>query len=190
MPDAARTAGERLLDSAAVLLGDATWSDLSMAAVAENAGVSRQTLYNAFGTRRQLAQALLLREVESFLSDVETELHAASDDPEAALERAFAAYLRGIEQNPLVRAIVVDEDPDLLALLIEQGINVVGYASARLGGAIGALWPQAADADVALLSDALVRLAISFAVFPSSAERDVAGEIRALLAPFVLRALA
>lgn len=189
MPELTGTASERLLDAAREQLRQSTWADVSMAAVAQQAGVSRQTLYNSFGTRQQLAQALLLREVESFLTDVEVALDGASDEPEQALELAFDAYLCGIELNPLVRAIVVEEDPDLLALLIEQGINVVGYASARLGRAISELWPQASEADVSLLSDSLVRLAVSFAVFPSGPERDVAGEIRLLLGPFVLRAL-
>lgn len=190
MPEATGTAADRLLASAAELLGDSSWSDLSMAAVAERAGVSRQTLYNSFGTRKQLLQSMLLREVESFLGDVEAALVTAADDPEVALERAFAAYLRGIEQNPLVRALVVDEDPDLLAVLLEQGINVVGYAAARLSGAVTSLWPRATAEDVELLADALVRLAISFAVFPPGSGRDIAAEIRALLAPFVVRALA
>ena len=167
MPELTGTASERLLDAAREQLRQSTWADVSMAAVAEQAGVSRQTLYNSFGTRQQLAQALLLREVESFLTDVEVALDGASDEPEQALELAFGAYLRGIELNPLVRAIVVEEDPDLLALLIEQGINVVGYASARLGRAISELWPQASETDVSLLSDSLVRLAVSLAVFPS-----------------------
>lgn len=159
-----------------------------MADVASEAGVSRQTLYNTFGAREQLGQALLLREIAAFLSDVEDAISAVGDDPEAALEAAFAAFLRGARENPLVRAIVVEDDPDLLAFVIAQGVTVVDTASEQLAGMIAVRWPQAAHEDVRLLAHALVRLAISYAAIPEPG-KDVPADVRRLLAPFVKAAL-
>lgn len=183
------SASERLLNAAREQLRIGPWATVTMAAVADGAGVSRQTLYNTFGTREQLGQAFLLREVESFLSAVEQDLAGAQGDADHALEVAFATFLQGARDNPLVRAIVVDEDPDLLALVITQQIDVVGFAALRLAAAISQRWPQAAAADVAVLADNLVRLAISYAAFPAAAARDVPGEVRSLLGPFVRAAV-
>ena len=60
------SAREALLDAAyeAIVAGD--WTGARMADLAARAGVSRQTLYNEFGNRDQLAAALALREAERF----------------------------------------------------------------------------------------------------------------------------
>ncbi|MBV8216984.1 MAG: helix-turn-helix transcriptional regulator, partial [Solirubrobacterales bacterium] len=42
---------DRLLDAGRELLRDRTWAQVTMAEIAAAAGVSRQSLYNEFGTR-------------------------------------------------------------------------------------------------------------------------------------------
>jgi AcrR family transcriptional regulator len=185
----APVAADRLLDAARDELGRAPWAAVTMAGVAEGAGVSRQTLYNTFGTREELARALVLREVETFLGAVENALTAAEGDAEKALQAAFQAFLDGASHNPLVRAVVVDDDRDLLALVFGRELDVVGVAAGRLGAAITVRWPQAAPEDVSLLADALVRVAISHAAVPGGPWRDVAVEVRRLFGPFITAAL-
>ncbi|MGH7436189.1 MAG: TetR/AcrR family transcriptional regulator, partial [Polyangiaceae bacterium] len=51
---------ETLLGAATDLLREYKWSEVSMAAVAERAGVSRQTLYNEFGSRDEFAQSYVM----------------------------------------------------------------------------------------------------------------------------------
>src|SRR5690606_31829948 len=72
-PGPPRTGGvrERLLDAAygAVVAGG--WSRMRMADIARSAAVSRQTLYNEFGTKEGLLQAVVLREADRFLDGVE-----------------------------------------------------------------------------------------------------------------------
>jgi AcrR family transcriptional regulator len=160
-----------------------------MAAVAEDAGVSRQTLYKTFGSRNDLGLALLLREADGFLGEVEMQLAAKVGDPDAALEAAFGAFLDGARLNPLVRSIVVDEDPDLLGLVIGQGVSVLALAGGRLAAAMLTNWPQVRPADAEMLADNLVRLAISYAALPAGPGRAVPAEIRLLLAPFIAAAL-
>ena len=55
-----------------------------MAEIAAAAGVSRQTLYNEFGTRDEFGQALLIREGSRLLDAVEETIAAHADDPLAA----------------------------------------------------------------------------------------------------------
>ena len=59
---------ETVLDAVGELLAERSWPEVTMAQVAERAGVTRQTLYNSFGSRDELAQAYVMREAERFLS--------------------------------------------------------------------------------------------------------------------------
>ena len=55
---------DTLIGAARDELGRKSWADVTMADVATAAGVSRQTLYNEFGSRQKLAEALVVREIE------------------------------------------------------------------------------------------------------------------------------
>src|SRR5437763_12717640 len=84
----------------AAVSGD--WARTRMADVAAAAGVSRQTLYNEFGSKDALAQALAMREVEQFIAVTEADPEAA--DPHDPIEAVGAAALYTLQQaadNPL-----------------------------------------------------------------------------------------
>ncbi|MEU8580675.1 TetR family transcriptional regulator [Streptomyces abikoensis] len=109
-------ARELLLDAAFTALGTRPWHGVRMVDVAAAAGVSRQTLYNEFGSKDGLARALVRREAETFLAGVEHALATARDadapdaadrDPARAGDRCAAAALwtlRTARANPFVRA--------------------------------------------------------------------------------------
>ena len=61
---------EGILDATERLVLDGGWSSVTMAAVAERVGVSRQTVYNDVGGKDALGEALVLRELEGFLEVV------------------------------------------------------------------------------------------------------------------------
>ena len=50
-----------------------------MAKIADRAGVSRQTVYNEFGTKQQMAEQLIMRELETFLAIVRERFEAESE---------------------------------------------------------------------------------------------------------------
>jgi hypothetical protein len=77
----------------------------------------------------------------------------------------------------------------MLPFVTTQGLPVVQWATARLGAVIEQGWPQAAKTDVALLSEALVRLAISYITGPSGSPEATASSVADLLGPFIDRAL-
>ncbi|MFF3290784.1 TetR/AcrR family transcriptional regulator [Streptomyces sp. NPDC003023] len=64
-------ARESLLTAALAALRDLPWSEVRMVDVAAAAGVSRQTLYNEFGSKDGLARALARREADRYLRGVE-----------------------------------------------------------------------------------------------------------------------
>ncbi|GAA2456424.1 TetR/AcrR family transcriptional regulator [Streptomyces mauvecolor] len=68
------TARESLLDAALSALAGLPWSGVRMVDVASAAGVSRQTLYNEFGSKDGLARALVRREADVYLRGVDRAL--------------------------------------------------------------------------------------------------------------------
>ena len=70
-------------EAAEAAFADDGWRKLTMAKVADRAGVSRQTVYNEFGTKHALAEHLVLRELGVFLDVVAQRFTAESEFPEA-----------------------------------------------------------------------------------------------------------
>jgi AcrR family transcriptional regulator len=174
-----------LLDGARELLADREWADLKMADVAGAAGVSRQTLYNEFGSRDALGQAFVMREGDRFLVAVEQAMKNRLDDPRAALSAAFDVFLTAAADDPLVRSIVFGEGGGLLPLVTTRGEPVVHWAAERLALVIVGGWPQVKRADAELLAECLVRLAISYAALPKGPATMTAESVTTLLGPYL-----
>jgi AcrR family transcriptional regulator len=98
-------ARESLLDAAYTALARRPWSAVRMVDVAAAAGVSRQTLYNEFGSKEGLARALVRREADGYLAGVDRALATPSDarDRLTATAEWTAALAR---DNALVRAML------------------------------------------------------------------------------------
>jgi AcrR family transcriptional regulator len=174
---------ETLFDAARGELEHRAWSEVTMAAVAAAAGVSRQTLYKEFGSRDEFAQAFVLREADGFIGAVEGALDAHLHDPQAALTAAFGLFLSAAAEDPLIRA-VVGGSPEMLPFLTTQGRTLVHGATERLSIAITERWP-AAGHDAQLLAECLVRLAISYAALPAGPTAMTAASMTTLLGPYI-----
>jgi AcrR family transcriptional regulator len=98
-------ARESLLDAAFTALARRPWSTVRMVDVAAVAGVSRQTLYNEFGSKEGLARALVRREADGYLAGVERAL-AAHADPRERLVAAAEWTASAARGNALVRAML------------------------------------------------------------------------------------
>jgi AcrR family transcriptional regulator len=157
-----------------------------MAEAASAAGVSRQTLYNEFGTRDELGQALVIRESGRFLDAVEEAIDAHSHDPLDAIREALQRFLTIAATDPFVRLLLADNGTGgLLPLVTTQSVPVLDWAGERLAGAITERWPGASKPDVRAGTDALVRLAISHAIAPRDTPARAAATITHLLAPSI-----
>jgi AcrR family transcriptional regulator len=175
-----------LLDAACHELQDRHWADITMADIAVAAGVSRQTLYKEFGSREEFAQVLVMREAESFLDAVEETVGQHVTDPSKALAAALDLFLTAAAENPLLRAIVMEEGAEeLLALLTTQGKPLVERAADRLTEVMVGAWPLMRRRDAELLSECLVRLAISYAALPSGPAGATAASLSSLFEPYV-----
>lgn len=98
-------ARESLLDAAYTALGRRPWSAVRMVDVAAAAGVSRQTLYNEFGSKEGLARALVRREADGYLAGVERAL-AAHTDPRDRLTATAEWMASAARDNALVQAML------------------------------------------------------------------------------------
>jgi AcrR family transcriptional regulator len=177
-----------LLDAACDQLQGRPWTDVTMADIALAAGVSRQTLYKEFRSRQQFAQALAMREADRFLLSVEHAVTAHLDDPASALAAAFDVFLTAAAENPLVRTIVYgDGAEELLAMFTTHGQPLVQRTTEHLTAVVLDSWPPIPQEDAQLLSECLVRLAISYAALPAGPASMTAASIATLLGPYIER---
>jgi len=176
---------DRILDAVGELLGAEAWRDVTMAEVATRAGVSRQTLYNAFGGREELAQAYLIREAGRFLDAIEDAVVSNADDPRRALTEAAELFLSLVSTHPMVRAVSTQEGEELVALATTRGGALLTGMTDRLSDLILANWPEVDPDGARLLAATLVRLAISHAVLPTGAPERTAEDIARTLGPFI-----
>lgn len=176
---------DSILAAVGELLAEKPWSDVTMAAVAERAGVSRQTLYNAFGNRDELAQAYLMREAERFLGAIEEAVNANADDPRRALASSAELFLSLVGDHPMVRALSTQEGEELVALATVRGGALLTGMTDRLSELIRVNWPAADPEGARLLAATLVRLAISHAVLPTAPPERTAADIVRILGPFI-----
>jgi AcrR family transcriptional regulator len=190
-PQAARELlRETLFGAARDELERHAWSEITMSDIAAAAGVSRQTLYKEFGNRNEFGLAFVIHEGERFLDAVDAAVLAHRDDPRAAVGAALELFLRTAGEDPLIRILLSDDGTGgMLPFVTTQGMPVVQWATARLATTIEQGWPQAPKPDVLLLSESLVRLAISYITAPSESPETTAASVADLLGPFIDRAL-
>jgi AcrR family transcriptional regulator len=173
-----------ILDAVGELLVQRRWAEVTMADVASVVGVSRQTLYNTFGSRQDLAEAYAQREAGKFLDHVAAVVATHVHEPRVALTAAIELFLETAAGHPLVAAISDVGGGELLALLATDRGIVLEAMTSRVSEMISATWPVSKhDADV--LGDTLVRLGISHATSPSHTTAHTAEAMVRVLGPFV-----
>ncbi|MFG2572410.1 TetR/AcrR family transcriptional regulator [Streptomyces sp. NPDC048481] len=194
-------ARESLLDAAFAALALRPWAAVRMVDVAVAAGVSRQTLYNEFGSKEGLARALVRREADGYLAGVDRALavHGDTRDRLAAVAEWTVSAAR---DSVLVRAVLTGfwserlPAPTLSAVPSSSAVPAQRRADGPLpspGELVGAVrdravavfsGPGALRADTAELArccELAVRLALSCVAAPPPAEDGVADLVRGAL---------
>ncbi|WP_413801317.1 TetR family transcriptional regulator [Streptomyces iranensis] len=192
-------ARESLLDAAFAALGRGPWPRVKMSEVAAAAGVSRQTLYNEFGSKDGLARALVRREADAYLRGVERALSGVSGAaaPRERLAAAAVWTVRSAAENPLVRAVLTGCWNERLPTSVRTSVRttppgapepeplpapgeLIGEARDRAVRLLEGDWPPGA-VELPLACEAVARLALSYVVAPAP-EADVARMVRTVLA--------
>ncbi len=181
---------DRLLIAASQFTAENGFSALTMGKLADLVGVSRQTVYNEIGGKPQLAESMVMRELQLFLDVVDS---AFLDHPDDLVEAIEAAAYRVLEQaagDPLLRAILSSRqgaDSDLLPLLTTNSEALLGAARVMIRENVERYDVDLDDERLELLIDMVVRLVLSHVMQPGGEPAQTA-ETVAWIAQRVLTA--
>ncbi|QFU85945.1 Transcriptional regulator, TetR family [Amycolatopsis sp. YIM 10] len=176
---------EELLVATTALLIEKGYAALRMVDVATRVGVSRQTLYNEFGTKAALVEAVALRTTAEFLDGIHQRFDAAPE----LLDGVRAATVFTIEharENPLVAAALgTGPAEDLLPLLTTRAEPVLRAAADAAAEHYRSRAPWLGDECVELLAETVVRLNLSHLVLPTHSPAEAADQVCAVIAPAI-----
>jgi AcrR family transcriptional regulator len=179
---------EMVLRATDDLLTRHPWKDVAISQVAKAAGVSRQTVYNEFGNRADLARAYAAWAGDQLLDEVERCVAEHRDDLLDALLAAFTVFLDLGAEHPLVRSLSDRSGADDLVAALnasQQDNPIITGAVVRLAGIITTTWPGLTTEAVAAPSEVLVRLAISHLLQPTTSSEAAAQQVAVVLAPYL-----
>lgn len=180
-----------VLDGMRELLTERDWAKITLGDVAARAGVSRQTLYNEFGSRAGLAQAYALRLADDLVDHVHTAINGNVGDARAAFREGLSGFFLDAATDPLVQSLLAGEVKlDLLRLITLDASPLIEHATDRLAAAFQGSWVDATRAESEILAHALTRIALSYIPTPPGAGRNAPAELSELLAPYVEAILA
>ncbi len=96
-----------VLDAALGLFLEHGYDGTSMQAVAERAGVTKPVVYACFPGKDELFRALLAREEERILAEIQGAFAGADlSDPETTLVEGFTGFLRAVDHSPEVYRLI------------------------------------------------------------------------------------
>jgi AcrR family transcriptional regulator len=171
---------DRLVTAAARFTAENGWAELTMAKLADLVGVSRQTVYNEIGGKPQLAEAMVLRELELFLQVVDSAFRDNPEDLVRAIEAASFAVLELAGTDPLLHAILSSSqgaESELLPLLTTNSEQLLGTAGQVIRGHVATYDVHLEEHRVEVLIDMVVRLVLSHVMQPTAQPAETAETI-------------
>jgi AcrR family transcriptional regulator len=179
---------DSILDGMREMLLRRDWSSITLSDVAKAAGISRQTIYNEFGSRQGLAQGYALRLADRLVDQIEDAIVGNIGDVYAAFLQGFRDFFAESAADPLVISLLTGTTkPDLLQLITTDSAPIITRASQRLTETFMHSWVRASEEDAGVLARAIVRLAMSYVSMPPEANHDVARDLARLMTPFAER---
>lgn len=187
--DQSTTMRERVIDSAVLLTAEVGWSAVTMARLADQVGVSRQTVYNEIGSKPRLAEAMILRELERFLGVVSEAFDEHPSDLVAAIGTASRRVLEHAQDNALLHAVVSathGADTELLPLLTTHAESLLAAAKVVVTSRVTPYGIALSEAELDAAIDMVVRVVLSHVMQPTDTPAKTADDI-AWIAQRVLR---
>lgn len=166
---------ERILATLSDALAASEWHSVGIKELAARSDVSRQTVYNLFGTRAGLARALvgeLLDELIGPLGEAPLEDPMTAED---ALAAGFEAFFAALATGRLPLRGLADD------------AELVDEATLRLAAGYRRRLPEATDEETAALARAVTGVCLTYLGCPPVA--DPSRELARVFAPFVEAAI-
>ncbi|HEX7304644.1 TetR/AcrR family transcriptional regulator [Lentzea sp.] len=179
-----------IIEAAIAMTARDGWAAVTMVRLAEQAGVSRQTVYNEVGSKNGLAEAMLAHELGRFLATVGDAFDRHGDDLVEAIHDAVRDVLELAGGNLLVRAIASatrGADTELLPLLTTRAETLLADVRTMLAARVAAYPTGLGDEQVGVLIDLITRAVLSHVVQPTGTPASTADGL-AWLASRVLEA--
>ncbi|GAB2488254.1 TetR/AcrR family transcriptional regulator [Promicromonospora xylanilytica] len=161
------------------------WSKVTMGRLATDAGVSRQTVYNAVGSRDDLAEAMVLTESAKFIFEIVEGFDNHPDDLLSAIHEAVENTLVLAQGNALLRAVVSathGADTELLPLLTTHSEPLLGTLLVVVQDRVDQYEIDLEPERVTAVIDIVVRSALSHVMQPTATPRETADSITWLVA--------
>ncbi len=180
---------DRVVDTAVRMTVDFGWAHVTMAKLADEVGVSRQTVYNEIGTKPGLAEAMILRELDRFLAVVSTSFDAHPTDLVEAIRAASRRVLEVAQGNPLLHAVVSathGADTELLPLLTTHSASLLDVAKTVIAERIAPYDVDLEPGHLDAVIDMVVRVVLSHVMQPTASPAATAADL-AWVAERVLR---
>jgi AcrR family transcriptional regulator len=171
---------ERIVEAAVAMTTESGWSAVTMGALAQRVGVSRQTVYNELGSKEGLAEAVILSELERFLAAVSAAFDAHPDVLVDAIRAATYAVLEHARDNKLLHAVVSathGADTELLPLLTTHAESLLAAAKAVVTERVVPYEPGLAGPQLDVAIDVVVRVVLSHVMQPSGSPAETADGI-------------
>ena len=179
---------DSILDGMREMLLSRDWSSITLADVAKAAGISRQTIYNEFGSRLGLAEGYALRLADRLVDAVDHAIDGNVGNIHTAFLEGFRAFFAESASDPLVISLLTGvAKPDLLQIITTDSAPIITRCSERLTSTFMHSWVRASEEDSGVLARAIVRLAMSYVSMPPEANHDVARDLARLMTPFAER---
>ncbi len=169
-----------ILDVTAQLTVQEGWANLTMGRIAQEVGVSRQTVYNEFGSKTTLAEELVMRELARFLQVVQQAFEDHPDDFIDAVRAAVRGVLEFAAGNALLHTALnrpERTDSDLLALITSDSAPLLDSAKAVVTAAVENARVEVSPTYLPTVVDLVVRTILSHVVTPSGTPQETADGI-------------
>ncbi|GAA5122100.1 TetR/AcrR family transcriptional regulator [Alloalcanivorax gelatiniphagus] len=171
---------QSIIAAAADLTTRSGWAQVTMARLADEVGVSRQTVYNDVGSKKALAEAMVHDEFTRFLTVVEHAFDAHPDDLVQSIRAAARDVLELAHGNALLRAVVSathGADTELLPLLTTQAQPLLSAAKTVTVERLVPFELSFTERELGAAVDLFVRAVLSHVMQPTGTPHETADDI-------------
>ncbi len=159
---------ERILDAALWEIGAHGAKGATIDAIATRAGVGRITVFRRFGSKDELVQRLMVREVRGFLDEI-AEVLGTIDDPLERIAETFARCIGTARDHPLAQRMARQDPatafaalavgrPSVLDLALPVCVRIIEQSQRDHGG----------NGDPTKVAEILIRVVLAYVLLPAN----------------------
>ena len=170
----------RIVAAATQVTVDTGWSSVTMGRLADMVGISRQTVYNEIGGKRQLAEEIMFTELNQFLTVINEAFEAHPDNLVAAVRQACHDVLVLAGRTTLLQIVISAShgaEHDLLPLLTTQSQPIIETTKDLIRERCRPYVPDTPARELDATIDVIVRTVLSHVMQPSATPEQTADDI-------------